>query len=152
MAQSRAISTSLSQMVSKIDRDLTDVRDEFLTRMADDIVETSPVWTGRYVTSHSIGTTSAAGQFTGNLEGFTEKTSVPDAYKAEARGNLRADIAKLPKEAEKVYLNNNSPHAVFVEYLGWPKFGKGPYGVYSQALNRANNHLQDAVNTVKARQ
>jgi hypothetical protein len=152
MVQSRAVGASLSDIISKIDRDLTDVRDEFLTRMADDIVQASPVWTGRYVTSHSIGTSSSAGQFTENLEGFTEKTSVPDAYKAEARGNLRADIANLPKDAQRIYINNNSPHAVFVEYIGWPKFGKGPHGVYSEALNRANNHLQDAVNTVKARQ
>ena len=152
MAQQRAIGSRLSDVISKIERDLEGVRDEFLTRMADEIVKESPVWTGRYVTSHSIGTSSAAGQFTGNLESYSQKTTVPEAYKAEARGNLRADIAKLPKDADTIYINNNSPHAAFVEYIGWPEQGKGPRAVYSQALNRSKILLQEAIQEVKARQ
>lgn len=144
MAQQRAIGSKLSDVISKIERDLEGVRDEFLTRMADEIVQESPVWTGRYVTSHSIGTSSAAGQFTGNLESYSQKTTVPEAYKAEARGNLRADIAKLPKDANVFYINNNAPHAEIVEY-------KHKH-VYESVKKRAKFHLQDAIQAVRARQ
>lgn len=144
MAQQRAISSKLSDTLSKIERQLEGVRDEFLTRMADEIVKESPVWSGRYVTSHSIGTSSSAGQFTENLESRTYKTTVPDAYRAEARGNLRADIANLPKDAPIFYINNNAPHAVFVEY----KHKR----VYGSARNNAKIHLREAIEAVKARQ
>lgn len=149
MAQPRAIGSRLSDVLAKVEKDLEGIRDEFLIIMADDIVESSPVWSGRYVTSHSINTGSSAGRFTENIDGWTEKTTVPEAYKAEARGNLRADISALPKETTRVYINNNAPHAQIVEH-GNTKVPA--HGVYSGVLNRAGVNLDKAINNVRGRQ
>lgn len=151
MVQSRALGSRLSDVLAKVERDLEDVKKQFLINIAEDLVSptTSPIWSGQYITSHSISTTSSAGQFTSNLGGWTEKTTVPEAYRAEARANLMSDIEALPLNSDKVYINNNAPHARIVEFGG----ARTPaYGVLSGVSNRASIHLQDAINTVKARQ
>lgn len=152
MAQSRAIGSRISGVLAKIEADLEEIQKQFLINIAEDLVapETSPIWSGQYITSHSISTTSSAGQFTGNIGGgVTERTTVPEAYRAEARANLMSDIANLPPIAEKVYINNNAPHAQIVEYGG----GRTPaYGVFSSVSNRAGLHLQKAINTVRGGQ
>ena len=148
MAQSRAISTNIAAILSKIEKDLEGVRDQFLIEVAEDLVsrETSPVWSGQYITSHSISATSSAGQFTGNVGGWSEKTSVPEAYRSESRANLMGDIAALPQGTDKIYIRNNAPHARIVEFGG----GRTPaYGVFSGVANRAGIHLQTAINKVK---
>ena len=152
MAQGRAIGVSLAQQIAKVERDLTEVRDVFLAEMANEIVNTSPVWAGQYVTSHSISTKSAAGRFTGTIEtGMTEKTAYPEAYKAEGRANLMSDINALPKEAPLVYLNNNAPHAQIVESGGWDS-GKPPYKVYANAVARSGIHMATAIAKVRGGQ
>lgn len=153
MAQGRAISTNIAAIISKIEKDLEGVRDEFLKEVAEDLVRdtTSPIWSGQYITSHSISTSSSAGQFTGNIggENYGPRTSVPEAYRAEARANLMGDIAALPPQADKIYIRNNAPHARIVEFGG----GYTPaYGVFSSVSNRAGLHLQKAINTVKGGQ
>jgi hypothetical protein len=152
MAQGRAIGVSLTQQLAKLEKDLTEVRNQFLVEMANEIVDTSPIWAGQYVTSHSINTMSAAGRFTGNLEtGMTEKSSYPEAYKAEGRANLMSDISALPEDTTSVYLNNNSPHAKIVESGGWSS-GKPPYKVYARAVARAGIHMAQAIAKVRGSQ
>jgi hypothetical protein len=151
MAQSRAISTSLSAILAKVEAKLEGVKEQFLIEVAEDLVaqETSPVWSGHYITSHSISSTSSGGQFTANLGGWTDKTSNPEAYRSEARANLLGDIAALPKDADRVYISNNAPHAMIVEFGG----GRTPaYGVFSSVANRASIHLQKAISKVKGGQ
>lgn len=151
MAQSRALGSRISDVLAKVENDLEEIQKQFLINIAEDLVapETSPIWSGQYITSHSISTTSSAGQFTSNLGGWTEKTTVPEAYRSEARANLMSDIAALPPTAEKIYINNNAPHARIVEFGG----ARTPaYGVFSSVSNRAGLHLQKAVNTVRGRQ
>lgn len=150
MAQSRAIGSRISDILAKVEKDLEQVQKQFLTNIAEDLVapETSPIWSGQYITSHSISATSSAGRFTSNVGGggFSEKTSVPEAYRSEARANLMSDIAALPASAEKIYINNNAPHARIVEFGG----GRTPaHAVFSSVSNRAGIHLQDAINKVK---
>lgn len=148
MAQGRAISTNIAAILSKIEKDLEGVRDQFLIEVAEDLVQSSPIWSGQYITSHSISTSSSAGQFTGNIggENYGPRTSVPQAYRSEARANLMGNIAALPTQADKVYISNNAPHARIVEFGG----GKTPiYGVFSGVANRAGLHLQTAINKVK---
>lgn len=153
MAQGRALGTSFAAIISKIEKDLEGVRDEFLKEISKDLVSesTSPVWSGQYVTSHSISTSSAAGQFTGNIggENFAPKTSVPEAYRSEGLANLLGDIAALPPQATTIYINNNAPHAKIVEFGG----RRTPaHGVFSGVSNRAGLHLQTAINRVKGGQ
>lgn len=150
MAQSRAIGSRISDVLAKVEKDLEEVQKEFLINIAEDLVapETSPIWSGQYITSHSISTSSSAGRFTENVGGWSERTSVPEAYRSEARANLMSDIAALPPVAEIVYINNSAPHARIVEFGG----GRTPaHAVFSSVSNRAGIHLQNAVNTVRGR-
>ena len=151
MAQSRAISTNIAEILAKVEAKLDGVKEQFLIEVAEDLVAqgTSPVWSGHYITSHSISTTSSGGQFTENLGGWTEKTSNPEAYRAEARANLMGNIASLPKGADNIYISNNAPHARIVEYGGG---NTSAYGVFSSVANRAGLHLQKAISKVKGGQ
>lgn len=151
MAQSRAISTSFAEILANTQMKLDGVKEQFLIEVAEDLVaqETSPIWSGQYITSHSISTASSAGQFTANLGGWTDKTSNPEAYRSEARANLLSDIAGLPKNADRVYISNNAPHAMIVEFGG----GRTPaHGVFSSVVNRASIHLEKAISKVKGGQ
>jgi hypothetical protein len=57
-----------------------------------------------------------------------------------------SDIAALPPKADKIYIQNNAPHARIVEFGG----GRTPaYAVFSSVSNRAGLHLQTAINRVK---
>jgi hypothetical protein len=150
MAQGRAVGVSLTQQLAKLEKEITGIRDQFLIEVAEEVVQTSPVWAGRYVASHSMGTRSSAGQFTENIEGMTEKTSSPEAYRAEGRANLMSDIKALPKDAPRVYLNNNSPHAQIVESGGWAS-GRPPYKVYARVVARASIHMANAIAKIRGK-
>jgi hypothetical protein len=151
MVQGRAIGTNIAAVLAKVEKDLEAVRDEFLKEVAEDLIrqDTSPIWSGQYITSHSISTSPSAGQFTSNIGGWSERTTNPSAYRAEARANLMGDIAALPPKADKIYIQNNAPHARIVEFGG----GRTPaYAVFSSVSNRAGLHLQTAINKVKGSQ
>jgi hypothetical protein len=151
MVQGRAIGTNIAAVLAKIEKDLEDVRDEFLKEVAEDLVAqtTSPIWSGQYITSHSISTSPSSGQFTSNIGGWSDRTTNPSAYRAEARANLMSDIAALPPKADKIYIQNNAPHARIVEFGG----GRTPaYAVFSSVSNRAGLHLQTAINKVRGSQ
>lgn len=148
MAQGRAVGVSLTQQLAKLEKQLSGIRDQFLIEISEEVVATSPVWSGRYVASHSINNKSSAGQFTQSIEGMTEKTTSPDAYRAEGRANLMSDIKSLPKDVSLVYLNNNAPHAQIVESGGWAS-GRPPYKVYARVVARAGIHMANAIAKVK---
>lgn len=138
----------VSSLIQKIEKDLQDVRDIFLTNMAEDIVQStiSPkaaVDTGAYITSHSIRSTRGAGR--SRSSHGKPRGQNPEAKAAEALEQLMGDIAALPADQQEVYLTNNAPHANIVEYTHG-------YAIYEGVRNRAKIHLQDAINTVKARQ
>lgn len=151
MAQGRSSGLNITQLMQKVERDLGDVQKLFLLGLVEDIVEASPIDSGVYVNSHNVnaGATSAGGQFAGNLE-RNPTSANPEGEKQQALGKLRGQIQALPEQLGTISINNNAPHAYKVEYGGWAT--RGPYAVYSSALSRANIHLQNAVNSVKARQ
>lgn len=148
--QGRAAGVNLTQKLQQIQQDLGDIQKLFLLNLAEDIVEASPVDSGMYVNGHNIetGVGSAGGQFTGPYVNNPTSPN-PRAEKDKAMGKLRGQIETLPEDLGIVSINNRVPHAYKVEYGGWST--KGPYAVYSTALNRASIHLREAVNIVKAR-
>jgi len=138
---------SLTSRLKKIEKDLQDTRTEFLLNMAEDIINTTlipkaAVDTGAYITSHSIRTTRGAGR--SRSSHGKPGGQDPEAKAAEAMDQLLDDIAALPANQEQVYFTNASPHANVVEYVHG-------YNIYNSVRSRANNHLKDAINTVKAR-
>ena len=143
---------SLTSRLKKIEKDLQDTRTEFLLNMAEDIINTTlipngvstrgAVDTGAYITSHSIRTTRGAGR--SRSSHGKPGGQDPEAKAAEAMDQLLDDIAALPADQEQVYFTNASPHANVVEYVHG-------YNIYNSVRSRANNHLKDAINTIKAR-
>lgn len=144
--QGRAAGLSLSKLVGG---QLEEVQRIFLSKMADTIIDRSPVWSGDYVSGHTIEGRSAQGQFTGNLQGWKEKNPNPTAIKESARSTLQSSISTLAL-GNSVAFSNRVPHAYIVEKGGWgPK--KPPYEVYSGAAMMANKSLQEAVNEVNSK-
>ena len=140
------VQRSFASIIKKIEQDLDQVRDEFLRNVAQDLVASSPVDTGTYVSNHSITTSSGSGG-TKNSHGKAPDTGTA---RSEALSKLNAQISALPPEATTVYIANRSPYADRVEYSGWRS--TSAYQVFTSVRNRAGIHLQDAINTVKARQ
>ena len=140
------VQRSLSSLIKKIEQDLDQVRDQFLRNVAEDLVASSPVDTGAYVSNHSITTSSGAGG-TKNSQGRNTDTGTA---REEALNKLNGQISELPPDAAKVYISNRSPYANRVEYSGWGR--TGPYQVFSSVRSRAGNHLQDAINKVRGTQ
>ena len=151
MALNRGIGVSFTQAIRKIEQDLEDVRNEFLKGMAREVVLSSPVDTGTYVMSHNVGERSAAGQFTGNIRYIGPPGQNRGAMQQEALSRIYTQIDALPAEQTRVSLSNNSAHANIVE-SGGKDWKRGPYKIYETARNNAPSILQDAINTVKARQ
>jgi len=144
---------SLTSRLKKVQDDLDKIRDQFLTNMADELVEESikTVDTGAYITSHSIRTTRGGGR--SRTSDNKPRGQDPQFEAAQSLSQLYGDIASLPKDQTQVFLTNNAPHANIVEYGGanWVKRPQG-YQIYSTLRNRASIHLQNAINQVRGSQ
>lgn len=134
---------SMTQLLKRVERQLTEVRDVFLENLAEKAVEISPVDTGAYVTSHTITTVSGGGR--SRTSHNKPKDQDPEAKRNEAFDQLLGDIASLPEEATKVYFTNRSPHAKYVEE-------DHGYGVFSVVRNVAPYLLEQAVLEVRSRE
>jgi hypothetical protein len=141
------VQRSLTSLIKSVQEDLDAVRDEFLKNIAQDLVTSSPIDTGNYVSNHSITTSAGAGGRK-NSHGRPKDNG---SAATESLSKLEGQIANLPADATTVYISNRTPYANQVEYLGWPNSSKGPYFVFEGVRSRAKVHLQDAVQTVKAR-
>ena len=153
--QGRSTGVGLSSIIRKIEQDLDEVPKVFLKKMAEHIVNASPVWSGEYVLNHTVENRSAGGQFTGNLQGWSVKERRPaDPYKAQALANLTTAIDALSTGFTNVAFSNRSPHAMVVEY-GNSKFNVNPardgHFVYSSARAEASRFLAEAISEVKNR-
>jgi hypothetical protein len=144
----RAIGNRLSDILKDVEMKLDGVKEQFLLEMAKELTDLSPVDTGDYVLSHSIGTASLAGRFTGNYRSIGPRGQDPSAKRSESFSNLSEQIAGLPKDAKTIFVGNSSPHAKDVEEGGasWKRNG---YKVYAIVRNRADVYLANAIAKVK---
>ncbi len=144
----RAIGNNLSDILKRVELKLDGVRDAFLTEMAKDITDMSPVDTGDYIMSHSIGTQSIAGRFTGNIRSIGEGGQDKQMFKETAYNGLVYQIEGLPKDATHIFVGNTAPHANIVEEggYGWRRDG---YQVYYIARKNAGLYLDAAIAKVK---
>lgn len=143
------VQRSFLQDLKRVEENLDEVREVFLKKLADQIIYASPtdggspVDTGAYIRSHSIGTSTGLG---GRQSSHGKE---PDSGNArqEAHAKLYAQIEALPVDATKVYMGNRSPHAKAVETGEWWKITPG-YFVYTIARSKAKVFLQEAKNEV----
>lgn len=148
MALNRGIGVSFTDKLRKVEQDLDLIRTEFLKELATEVVRSSPVDTGTYVTSHNIGERSAAGQFTGNIRYIGPPGQNEQAMQNQALNKVISQIIALPTRQAVVSLSNSSAHANIVEYGGasWRRSG---YAVYQNARSRAPSLLKAVVNRVR---
>ncbi len=141
----------LTSRLKKIQNDLDEIRDQFLTNMADELVAESleTVDTGAYITSHSIRTTRGGGRSRTSRNKPQGQDQQFEA--AQSLSQLYEDIASIPKGQVQVFLTNNAPHANVVEYgnATWKKHPNG-YKIYESLRNRATSvHLKNAIISVR---
>lgn len=119
-----------------------ELRERVLVRMADAIVDQSPVLTGTYILAHRAGAGPDSSEGTRSSHGkpFPVRES---QFKNLARGNLHRSVSSAAvSNATEVYFGNSAVHAARVEYTGWN--GRGPYAVYAQVRNAAPAFIRDA--------
>jgi len=144
------VQRSFTSMLKKLEEDMNEVKHEFLRNVAVDLVNSSPVDTGTYVRNHSITVSSGSG----GRQNSHGKPPDAGTAKGDALDKLFTQIDSLPEDTALAYIANRSPYANKVEYLGWvgESSQTSPYFVFTAVKNRAKIHLQDAINTVRARQ
>jgi len=140
--QGRGQGVSLTQLIRGIERDLVEVRTLFLKNVASEIVDESPVDTGTYVMGHNVSAKSSAGQFTGQSVYIGPRGADKASMQNAARTKMFSEIDALPDNQTVVNISNAVGHAQIVEYKHKP--------VYSIARNNASQHLQKAIQTVRA--
>ena len=133
--QGRAQGVSFTNQLRKVEQMLDMVRDEFLRRMAEEIARSSPVYSGDYIMSHSVGGRSQAGQFLRSVDASGwGKRQDRDLFVGRALEQMYSEIDALPKDQTLVSISNSVPHAEIVEFGG---MHTTPYMVYHNAREKA---------------
>ena len=107
----------------------------YFTRMANDAVDMSPIWSGAYVKSFSFmanNTTSRGRGIDGRNWKFPKKTGTA-ADRETGRSQLMGDIKQVmsstkPVDTKSYTLRNDAGHAGFVENGGNARGPKPPNG------------------------
>lgn len=118
----------------KIKRKMTRVS----SYIAKELVNNSPVWTGKYVKSMEVSPMAVVHTRLSRPSGqpYPPKIVGAEALKASEKINLKITAELLIKAGnKKIVFGNAAPHARFVEYLGWDFSGKSkpPYAVFAKA-------------------
>lgn len=130
----------------------TRVKESAGRKIADVIVNGSPIDTGTYIMAHVAGSAQSAEEGSRSSKG-KKRGRAASQFKNIARGNLHRSVsARALSGATEIWFLNRALHAPRVEYLGWdaPLFGnpniggRGPYYVYAQARRRAAGLIGEA--------
>jgi hypothetical protein len=146
MVQFRAIDRrSKDDHVKRFYEKAASLRRRVLEKIADAIVDGSPVDTGTYIMAHSVGVGRDSG-FVGDRSSFKKRRNRnANQFRGLARGNLQRSVAALALGATDVYFRNRAEHAYRVEVRGWEDIrGPGPYHVYTLARAQAPQFIRDA--------
>jgi hypothetical protein len=154
VVQVKAISKITSGQMEQIFRErAAQLKSRVAERIADDIVNFSPVDTGTYIMAHVAGTGESSEEPSRSSVSPTrkERGRDPQQFKNLARGNLKRSVsAQAVMNANEIWFRNRALHAQRVESLGWPAplfgnpniSGPGAYRVYSLARNRVKVHVR----------
>jgi hypothetical protein len=124
-------------------------------RIADTIVDASPVDTGTYIMAHKAsGTDGGSAEADRSSHGKPRGRSTAQ-FKGLAKGNLKRSVsAAAMQNATEIWFQNSSLHAGRVESLGWPAplFGNpnssgphpSPYRPYTKARASVGKHIRAA--------
>jgi hypothetical protein len=111
-------------------------------KIAEAIVQQSPVDTGTYIMAHAAGAGESGESESRSSHGKIRGRN-PAQFKGLALGNLRRSVsAAAIGTSDEIWFRNRAIHAARVEYLGWG--GTGPYRVYAMAAARFPAFVADA--------
>ena len=96
---------------------IDEVRKSFYSKLVTKIVEYSPVDTGTYMDSHSIGSGKGSSSATASSNGKPRNQS-RESHAQAALARLLGQIAQIPVRENNVYVRNSAVHGVFVEHGG----------------------------------
>jgi hypothetical protein len=145
IVQVKAISRITTGQMEQIFRErAAQLKSRVAERIADDIVNFSPVDTGTYIMAHVAGTGESSEE-PSRSSANKPRGRNPSQFKNLALGNLKRSVSsQAVMTADEIWFRNRAEHAVHVETLGWTgKGGPGPYHVYARARNRASVHIGD---------
>ena len=137
---------SLLKAIDLVEDDLDLVIKDVLTDIADELILRSPVDTGAYMLSHSIGKSSGLG---GKLSSKDRTKTNYSSAAESARSKLYNSIATLPKGETKLFIGNRSPHASAVEDGGHNWKNTPPYKVYTETRRNIPQIIKNAVIKVR---
>lgn len=142
--QFQAISSHTSQQAAQIFRErAAAIRLRVAEKIADAIVDGSPVDTGTYIMAHVAGTGSS------DEDGSRSSHGKPrgrdrSQFTNLARGNLRRSVSAAAVQASsEIWFRNRAWHAPAVEHLGWAA-GTQPYQVYARARAQVPTFIREA--------
>ena len=119
------------------------IRQQVVERIADSIIDSSPVDTGTYIMAHAAGVGALPEIESRSSHGKPRGRSKPQ-FQALARNNLKRSVsARALQASTEVWFRNRALHAAQVEYLGWN--GTPAYHVYARAGAEAEQFIRDAV-------
>lgn len=144
VTQFQAISQRTSQQTAQIFRDrAAAIRLRVAEKIADAIVDFSPVDTGTYIMAHVAGTGSSDEAGVRSSHGKTRGRS-PAQFAGLAKGNLRRSVSAAAVQASsEIWFRNRAYHALAVEHKGWPP-GREPYRVYLKAKFMVPTFVREA--------
>lgn len=116
-------------------------------KIADNIVDNSPVDTGTYIMAHAAGTGAmpeiASRSSDGKARGQNEQQ-----YKNLARGNLKRSVSAAAVQAgAEIWFRNRALHAPEVEYIGWKS--QDAYHVYAKARAYGPTAIREAARELR---
>lgn len=151
----RAVTRSESDDIAARFRErAAELRDRVGRRIADVIVDTSPVDSATYIMAHTAGASASEADASRSSEGKVRGQN-PAQFRNLARGNLHRSVSSAAVQAAgEIWFRNSSLHAARVEWMGWPAplfgnpsiSGPGPHLVYATARAAAPSII-DAVAT-----
>ena len=141
MVQFRMIHQRSSDTIERVFKERADaLKKRVAEKMADAIIERSPVDTGTYVLAHTAR--PEATEYETRSSHGRPRGRNPNQFKALARGNLMRSVAAWPATSNELFFRNVSAHAGRVEHLGWN--GVPAYRVYADTRAEAPRYITDA--------
>jgi hypothetical protein len=143
VVQIRAISKNTTQQAGLLFKErAAQLRARVAEKIADAIVEGSPVDTGTYIMAHVAGSGESSEIGSRSSHGKPRGRD-PGQFKNLARGNLKRSVSASAIQAgDEIWFRNRAEHAARVEYLGWNL--TPAYHVYANARAMAPQFIRDA--------
>ena len=143
VVQFRAISQKTTQQAELLFQErAAALRRLAAEKIAEAIVDYSPVDTGTYIMAHAAGSAESAEAASRTSRGKARGRN-PRQFKTLALGNLKRSVSSAAVTAgQEIWFRNRAEHAVKVEYEGWPT--KEAYHVYAKARAFARIAISEA--------